>query len=127
MITSTVDLAGFDALIAHSADAADLGVYAANVGIASVARQLVHVKTGHTKSTIRIEVYDVAESAVCADGAALFLELGWHARNGRPVGPFPFLLPGFVLWAPQVPALIGQYLEILMAGGALPSRGSLGA
>jgi hypothetical protein len=125
MITTTIQTTGLDALIAHSADAADIAIHNANVGIATVARQLVRVDTGYTRSTIRVEDTALLESAVIADGAALFLELGWHARNGRPVGPFPFLLPGFVLWAPQVPILIGQYLEILMAGGTLPAKASV--
>lgn len=126
MIDTTILTAGLDALIAQSPQAAALGMYAANVQIAQIARSLVRVRTGYTKSTIRIEDTSLLESEVIADGAALFLELGWHAANGRPVGPFPFLRPAFDAVWPQVPSLIGGYLMLAMTGQPLPGKAAAG-
>ncbi len=89
-----------------------------------MARQLVHVDTGLTKSTIRIEDMGL-DSEVIADGAALFLELGWH-RGSRQIGPFPFLRPAFDMIWPTVPSRIGKYLYLLATGQTLPSKASLG-
>lgn len=127
MIDTTILTAGLDALIAESPQAAELGIYQANVQIAQLARTLVRVRTGYTKSTIRIEDTGLLESEVIADGAALFLELGWHARNGRQVGPFPFLRPAFDAVWPSVPGLIGDWIYVVMSGQGLPSKESLGS
>lgn len=125
MITTTLDTTNLDRLIAESGPAGELAVYATNVQIARTARQLVRVRSGYTKSTIRIE--DIpGGSEVIADGAALFLELGWHARNGRQVGPFPFLLPAYDAHWPSVSKHLADMLYLSMTGQGLPSKASLG-
>ena len=125
MITTTLDTKGLDRLIADSGRAGELAVYAVNVEIARTARQLVRVRTGYTKSTIRIE--DIpGGSEVIADGAALPLELGWHTRQGRQVGPFPFLLPAYNAHWPSISKHLADMLYLSMTAQGLPSKASLG-
>lgn len=118
-LDTTLNTRGLDRLIAECPQAAAAAIREANEEIAKIARSLVRVRTGYTKSTIRIEeTPGEIGGEVIADGAALFLELGWHTKSGRAVGPWPFLLPAFDTIWPSVPAKLAAHLYILAQGGA---------
>ncbi len=79
--------------------------------MADRASDLVHVDTGLTKSTIRVE-----GDAMVVGGAGLLLEFGWHTRSGRLVGPFPFIMPAFTAVVPQIPEALRANMEAWMHG-----------
>lgn len=73
----------------------------ARAEIAEKARQYVHVISGETRDSIRVEA-----DSVVADHGAVFEELGTVYRD-----PHPFMYPAFEEVTAELPGRIGQRIE----------------
>jgi galactokinase/mevalonate kinase-like predicted kinase len=102
MLSYNIKMGGFDRLTdGTTGEIAEKVIAEANEDMAVLMREFVHVMSGETRESIRVE-----GNAVVAGEGAVFEELGTIYRSAHP-----FMLPAFDIIAPQIPERIGSALR----------------